>query len=186
MFQIFVLDKNCLYFCSMNLFDELFGQKQSTINSKRKGNANEAALASFLSEWTGQEFVRIPQSGGLRWKNAQNICGDLLCTNNDFDFPFVIETKHLKHYPCPRMLHKNSCIYSIWKQPLRDAERSGKRPSLFLRKNGMPSKTWHCVFDENHVMKEKLADKIVFEGSNLFAILSTDLPTFEQFKKFLK
>lgn len=170
------------------LFDELFGGHKQSVNSKVKGNRNEATLAKCISDWTGEEFVRIPQSGGLRWKNAQNICGDLLCTNHEFYFPLIIETKHLKSYSCPPQLSNNSSIYSIWKQPLRDAERAEMIPSLFLRKNGMPAKTWHVVLSENNFEIQDIHIDIQFFGKDLFAYNSSDLfqIPYEEFINFIK
>ena len=51
------------------------------INSKKKGNRLELAVTQFMKEWTGYEFSRVPQSGGLRWQNRTSIAGDVICTD---------------------------------------------------------------------------------------------------------
>jgi len=128
--------------------EDLFGGKmKQPINQKQKGNRNELMLTKLLTEWTGHEFVRVPRSGGLRWKNTANICGDVISTDPLFDFPYNVETKHLKslgfNYKdtlnCSLFrLRSNSVILSIFKQADVDASRSGKKPILIIRHNDMP------------------------------------------------
>lgn len=172
-----------------NLFDELFGKRSRSVNSKVKGNRNELRLAKKLTEWTGHEFTRIPQSGGLRWKNLENICGDLISTNKDFDFPFVIETKHLKSFTSPRILAKNSAIYSIWRQVKDDSERYKaatdeiKHPLLFLRKNGMPIDTWYVVLSDED-FKPLPLDR-AFNGKHIIGYLSNQIFSLD-YTKFLE
>ena len=125
--------------------EELFGitHRIQKINSKRKGNFNELNVAHLLSNWTGEEFVRIPGSGNIRWQNRMNVCGDLICTNNGFHFPFSIEAKSYKNVglasEMPRELRKNSVIYTFFEQCQRDANSTGKIPFLIVRQNGMPT-----------------------------------------------
>jgi hypothetical protein len=138
-----------------NITEDLFGVKKKSINSKAKGNSNELVVCKLLSGWTGEEFTRIPMSGGLRWKNTANICGDVLCTNTEFDFRFSVETKHLKSVHIPPQLPKASKIYTIWQQCLSDAIRAKKHPLLMLRGNGY-AKNNYVIFVE-----KPLADKIV-------------------------
>ena len=57
---------------------DLFGAKEQSINSKVKGNNNELKAAKWLTKWTGCPFTRTPSSGGLRWKNTANVCGDVV------------------------------------------------------------------------------------------------------------
>ena len=127
---------------------ELFGtvHRPSKINSKVKGNSNELAVTKILSEWTNHEFVRVPMSGGLRWKNRMDICGDIINTDPSFHFPFSVETKHLKtlNFPanCLFELRKNSAVYTYFTQCKRDAAASGKYPFLMVRSNGMKKDTW--------------------------------------------
>jgi len=128
---------------------ELFGVVHRTqkINSKVKGNRNELAVTKVLTAWTNEEWVRIPGSGNIRWQNRMNVCGDLICTNNNFDFPFSVETKHVKSFglasELPGELRKNSVIYTFFEQCKRDAEASGKIPFLIVRQNGMPKDQYY-------------------------------------------
>jgi hypothetical protein len=135
--------------------EELLGitHRAQAINSKRKGNKNELRLAKMISAWTGSEFTRVPQSGGLRWSNTQNICGDIISTSPTFVFPFVIETKHYKDIPLKGSLRANSIVYKFWKQVCRDAERANRLPMLILRANYW--KDYVIFLDENIVVPLK-------------------------------
>ena len=132
------------------------GSKALPINSKQKGNRNELEVCKWLSAWTGVEFVRVPMSGGLRWKNTirMNICGDVVCTDYTFEFPFSIETKHYRSISFDttshRTLRKDSMVETLFEQCRRDAGRDGKFPMLMLRVNRMPKQEWVVVFDISH------------------------------------
>ena len=162
-----------------NLYDELFGLPPNKINSKVKGNKNELVLAHSLSEWTGSEFNRVPQSGGLRWKNVMNVCGDLICTDVGFYFPFSVETKHLKTFKHPQKNQKRSLVYTLWKQAKNDGERAEQTPVMFLRSNGMPAKTWDVIFSVSDI--EPLSIMELFQAKDLISYRSQDL-----FEKWLK
>lgn len=117
------------------------------INSKQKGNRNELVAAKWLTRWTGQPFARVPSSGGLRWANTVNACGDVICTNQDFDFPFSVETKHLKRLSLPLKLKSGSKVRSIWEQCSEDALRAKKRGMMMLRRDNMKSGAFIVYFD---------------------------------------
>lgn len=131
-----------------------------SINSKQKGNHNERELCKWLSEWAGAEFVRVPMSGGLRWKNTirMNICGDVICTDQSFQFPFSVETKHYKnisfHSTKESKLRKGSIVDRLFKQCSRDAKRDEKIPFLVLRVNGMPKQEWVIVMHQQDISDE--------------------------------
>lgn len=133
---------------TIRLEHDLFDTKprKSGINSKKKGNQNELQCAKFLKEWTGLEFNRVPQSGGLRWKNSEGVTGDLVC--EDRSFPFSVETKHYKSITFTPKLRENSFIYTVWKQALQDAERANKLPIAFLRENGMKKGEYMVYFGD--------------------------------------
>lgn len=122
-----------------NIHEDLFGRnKKASINSDTKGKANErVACKDFLLPWTGQEFGRVPNSGGLKGWNDPYFCGDVVCKNREFDFPFTIETKHRKDIRITYSLRANSYIFTVMRQCLKDCERSGKDPMLLMRPNGM-------------------------------------------------
>lgn len=138
----------------MGIKDDILGaSKKAPINSKNKGNLNERAVAKWLSQWTGKEFVRTPQSGGIRWQNSLglNICGDVVCTEQGHNFPFTVETKHLKGISFEvnknHILRENTKVLTVYQQVKRDANRSNKLPLMFLRSNGMPKATWWVFID---------------------------------------
>jgi hypothetical protein len=118
--------------------------RKKSINSKVKGNNNELILAKALTSYTGLEFVRVPQSGGLRWENSVQVIGDLIVTDPNAFFPFAIETKHLKSLALQKsgLLRTKSKIYGLFEQAERDGQRANKIPSLWVRENGMQAGTW--------------------------------------------
>lgn len=123
---------------------DIFGSVvQDTINSKKKGDNNERTAAKFITKWCGEKFTRVPQSGGLRWKNASIVCGDLVCENEDFYFPFSVETKHYKSFAIPpydcKFLGLRTKLGTFWKQTENDAQRANKVPLTLARCNGMDS-----------------------------------------------
>ena len=145
----------------VNISDDLFGFSESKgINSKSKGDTNERKLTKVLGTWVGAEFVRVPRSGGLRWQNRMNVCGDLICTDPKINFPFSIETKHYRKITYSLVLRKNSLIFTFWKQALNDAIVEGKLPMLFLKGNYM--RDWILVMD----LKDFSTNKIepLFKG----------------------
>lgn len=131
---------------------DIFGTvpRSKTINSKKKGDRNENDLCkTFLLEWTKQRFIRVPSSGGRRLQNNSTFCGDVVCENEDYDFLFAVETKHLKTLGLPNngVLRSNSVIFKIWQQGKRDAIRANKYPLLALRRNGFPKGQYLIVVD---------------------------------------
>lgn len=129
---------------------DLFGYKvgQDLINSKKKGDNNERQATKWLYLWTGERFIRTPSSGGRRLENASNFCGDVVCENENFNFLFAVETKHLKKITFDPILRNNSAIFTIWEQARRDADRAGKLPMLMLRENGMSIGSYILFFSQ--------------------------------------
>jgi hypothetical protein len=118
---------------------DIFGNSvlEAPINSKQKGMRNERVASKFMEKWTGVKWTRTPSSGGLRWQDTANVCGDLVCEVQDFFVPIALETKHYKNLTFAKKLRSNSFIYTIYDQAKRDADRGKKRAFLLLRKNGM-------------------------------------------------
>jgi len=146
----------------MNVEEELFGIKKRTqaINSKRKGNVNEAKLTKILLDWTGHEFARVPRSGGLRWKNRMDICGDVINVDPEFDFPFSVETKHVANlglHADHHELRSNSVVYKYWDQCQRDAKTVNKTPMLLIRQNGMMEGSYYLFMELDNFQIEKLS-----------------------------
>ena len=155
---------------------ELFGtvHRKQKINSKVKGNSNELAVTKILSDWTGHEFVRVPMSGGLRWKNRMDICGDVINADSDFDFPFSVETKHVKSLGLhllenTKAIRNNSVIFTYFSQCERDAKATNKIPMLIIRENGMRKGSYYiCLqLQFEHVLKMSNYIKPLFTGGLL-------------------
>jgi hypothetical protein len=154
----------------------LFGtiHRPKKINSKVKGNRNELTLTKLLTDWTGSEFVRVPLSGGLRWSNRVNICGDVISVDPTFAFPFSVETKHVKNLGInllnnTRALRTNSVIFTYFSQCERDAKAANKIPMLIVRENGMKAGSYYvCLsLQFEHVLKMSNYIQPVFTGGLL-------------------
>lgn len=144
-------------------YEKILGQvKKPRKNSRTKGAANERSLCKALEEWTGQAFARIPSSGGLRWKDGQNIVGDLVCVDPNFVFPFSVETKHYANVTCVvknRFLSPTCTMYKIWMQACRDAERESKIPICFIKTN--KQRGWTVYLSKEAALKLKLASSLL-------------------------
>ena len=121
------------------------------INSKVKGNRNELALSHWLSAWTGLDFKRVPSSGGLGWKDSVQTVGDVVCVTKGADFPFTIETKHLKTLGLGKgsLLRNNSKVFTIWEQCEIEGKAANKVPLFFGRSNGMKANAWWVFMGED-------------------------------------
>lgn len=152
----------------MGVLDDIMGKKPGKkVNGKAKGSKNERSVAKWLTEWTGEEFNRTPMSGGLRWLDASRIAGDVVAPV-DSKFPFCIEAKSYKMIEVKSKLRSNSIIFTFWRQCLRDAERVGKHPMLFIRKNGMAKDTHYIFVDRKmgEVIEPLCSSRALAYGQN--------------------
>ncbi len=174
---------------SRRIEHDIFGtvEKISKINSKKKGNRNELKAGKWLKSWTGLEFNRVPNSGGLRWRNAEGIVGDLVC--EDKSFPLVIETKHYERLKLLGCLKKTNFVHKAYEQCLRDSERVNKYPMLMLRDNNMKAGEFIIFFCED-IGKLVNIDKCSYSDNEskhkLFGFNSTEFLEKINFKEFLK
>jgi hypothetical protein len=152
---------------------DIFGLKVSTINQKQKGNKNESVLAKYLCQLTGREFTRTPSSGGRRFKNAKNFCGDVVCCDDDYNFAFCVETKHWKEIFMEWKLRQSSVVYTIWKQAEKDAKRANRIPILFLRFDGMPAKKYWVFLERKVALHLGLKEEIT--GETIVGVSSDNL-----------
>lgn len=166
------------------------------VNGKKKGNKNERNLCKWWTAWSGLEFNRVPASGGLRWKNTENIVGDLICSDERHSrrFPFSIEAKSYKDIRFEHLVlgNKNVKVIEFWNQAKEDGIRGNKIPILFMRYNNMPSSTWFTVVSLKVYNLWRKAGgvhsfpviKISLEGEDIVLINSTDLQTVN-YKEFI-
>lgn len=124
-------------------------------NGKKKGNRGERAAVAFLKEWTGKEFSRVPQSGGLRWKSQKTVTGDVICTEEGHYCSFSIEVKNYNELNFQHLLIEdvNSKILKFWEQCKEDASRVSKVPLLLMRRNGMAKNSFFIVLPYPLVVK---------------------------------
>lgn len=157
----------------------------SGVNSKKKGNKAERDVAKWFKEWTGMDFQRVPQSGGLRWQKADNISGDIICADYDHnrEFPFSIEVKSYNSINFEHLIvnNKTNQVLKFWEQAKDDAKRAGKIPLLFMRYNGMKAGAYFvgCPLSILRKIRHKtgLTQTSYFKVFNKdfsFAILHTD------------
>lgn len=113
------------------------------INSKKKGSKNERDVARLFKEWTGYDFARVPQSGGLNW-HTSNSTGDIICTDEKHahKFKFTVECKfheeiNFAHLIDGTISKKTNKVIHFWEQAVKEGKTVNKVPLLFMRKNGM-------------------------------------------------
>lgn len=121
------------------------------INGKKKGGKYERVVSKLFEDWTGYEFARVPQSGGLRWKATDNITGDILCSDPDHknDYCLSVECKTRESIDFNHLLLpvKNCAILDFWEQSKSDAIRGKKIPIVVMRMNGMPKSTQFIILE---------------------------------------
>lgn len=175
------------------------------VNSKSKGGRFERAISKWFTNWTGFEFNRVPASGGLRWKNAENITSDVACTDSKHSrkFRLSIECKSYQDLRFEHiLLEKKSCkILKFWEQARSDAKRANKFPILIMKYNGMPKGEafvvmgrelyMACIYPFRELMgKPQMAFQLNPKGSledsnGFYVILLSDLKALD-YKEFNK
>ena len=122
-------------------------------NSKSKGNRFERSVCKAFQNWSGYEFSRTPASGGLRWKKADNISSDVVCSDprHAKRFSLSVECKSYQDIKFEHLLLgiKSCKINSFWTQANRDAERAKKIPVLIMRYNSMPKGEAFFIIEGN-------------------------------------
>lgn len=175
------------------------------VNGKKKGSRFERVICKWFTAWTGYEFNRVPASGGLRWKNADNITSDVTCTDSKHSrkFNFSIECKNYQDLNFEHiLLEKKTCkILKFWEQARDDAARAKKLPLLIMHYNGMPKGEafvmfshdvyMNCIKDHRSQLKKSLMgihvnlDQPVSEVSAFYVLLLSDLKNLD-YKVFHK
>ena len=124
-------------------------------NSRTKGSRNERGVAKLMQIWTGYEFARTPQSGGLHWKK-QHTSGDIVCIDDKHGrrFAFSIECKFHEQLDLLHLIQgligkKSNKIIEFWEQSKTDAEQVNKLPIVFMRRNGMKADTHFVILETN-------------------------------------
>jgi hypothetical protein len=162
------------------------------INSRKKGKRGEKIARIALKSWTNLEFAGVPASGGLRWKKAENISGDIVCTDALHRFDFSIEVKNysdinFEHLLMPQV--KSKITHEFWPQCVEDSIRAKKLPLLMMRYDGMKKEFFIIVIRYSEFKKIKSLmpiakhpyfklGKLIFMDSNL--LFKTD---YQQIKK---
>ena len=116
-------------------------------NSKRKGAKNERGVSHLFAEWTGYEFARTPQSGGLHWQKKITT-GDIVCIDEKHmsEFALSIECKFHEDLDFSHLIDGTigkgtNKVLHFWNQCITDAKKVRKVPCLFMRRNGMKADT---------------------------------------------
>lgn len=113
-------------------------ERKKGINSKHKGSEYERKIARILGAWYGEEFHRVPQSGGLRWGDDTRVAGDIT-THVDSSFPFTVECKKREEWTLEQLLKGTGDLESWWAQSINDSERVNLLPMLIFSKNFSPN-----------------------------------------------
>ena len=144
------------------------------INSRSKGKRGEKKARLVLSKWTSLEFAGVPASGGLRWKKADNITGDVICIDPIHRFDFSIEVKNYRNINFEHLLMPNiqsDILHVFWPQCIADSKRGKKIPLLMMRYDGIrPGDLFfiamqYKVFKRlKHLLKKKSYPYLKFKG----------------------
>ncbi len=107
--------------------------------SKAKGSNYELKISKILSEWTGEDVHRTPQSGagGYTWGADSRMNGDIVFPV-DSNNSFVYELKKREGWDFKHLLLNTGQIKEWWKQVVTDARRMkehGMSPCLIFSKN---------------------------------------------------
>lgn len=124
------------------------------INSKAKGSEYERKIAKLLSKFWGEEFHRVPQSGGLRWGDDNRVAGDIT-TPIDSVFPFTVECKKREGWELEQVLKGTGDVEKWWNQAVNDSERVNLKPLLIFSKNFAPSYVMVRMDDFMPILKAK-------------------------------
>lgn len=164
-------------------------------NARKKGSRNERGVAKLFEDWTGFEFARTPQSGGLHWKK-KNTVGDIVCIDEDHgrEFKFSIECKFHAELNFSYLIDgtigkKTNKVIEFWKQAEGDSIKVNKIPLLFMRRNGMKADMHFVAMPASFFWKliEEVKSRsikygfILFYGKNIHLAIvnSEDLFTWE-------
>lgn len=131
--------------------------------SKTKGSTYERHIAKKLGAWWGEEFQRTPASGGLRWKQDNRVCGDIV-TPPGSTFPWVVECKKRENWTMDSLLNGSAEVSKWWKQVTDDAERSGLEPMLIFTRNRQPD--YVAVKDEEDTLSMVYPDTTIMTKIN--------------------
>jgi len=125
------------------------------------------------------EFARVPQSGGLGWKNRMQVTGDVIPTDpkDMVSFPFSVEGKSYASIDLQAPLLGNNCDWlEWWIQAASDARDADKLGILFMRRNMMP-KGLHFVVVEYEVF-DVMLEAQSFNPTMGYYIFSDELVIF--------
>lgn len=98
---------------------------------KEKGSSFERYIAKELTQWTGIEFTRTPQSG------AGKVKGDVF-TARDSSWPFVMECKAVESLKIDDLFRRKGKLYNIFKKVESECI-DGQLPMLFWKVNNQPT-----------------------------------------------
>lgn len=108
---------------------------EKRINSRDKGSKFERVVAKMLSEGYGVEFHRTPLSGGLHWKEANGVSGDIVPPDT-ISFPYNIECKNVEtDWDFDKIIEGTSKFWDFWEQASKDARENEKITVVIFKKN---------------------------------------------------
>lgn len=105
--------------------------------SKDKGAAFERLIARKFSETFDTILKRTPLSGGWA-KEYEGAAGDLVCVDEDFDFPFCVECKNEEGWRLESLFTDNHAWFDRWWAQLMRECPPTKVPILVFSRNRTP------------------------------------------------
>ncbi len=108
--------------------------------SKDKGGRGEREACKLLTAWWGAEFAKTPGSGAIATiLNMHDIglTGDAITPE---DFPFNVEVKrHDSDWNFEQLIKSDKAeVWGWWTQTRNQADYTGEKPLLMMRKNHNP------------------------------------------------
>lgn len=138
------------------------------INSKAKGSSYELKIAKALGAWYGEDFNRVPASGGLRWGDDNRVAGDI-ATPVDSNFPFTVECKKREKWDLEQVLKGTGDVESWWLQSTSDSIRVNTRPLLIFSKNFAPDFLMITLEDFDEILHKKAEKQIPFHYFHVYS-----------------
>jgi hypothetical protein len=127
-------------------------------NPKAKGSEYELKIAKKLTEWSGYQFMRTPNSGAMHSQYSDSRLVSDIVPPPDIHFPFSVECKkHEIPWEFSQLLAGTSEIWDFWKQVLRESTSEGMEPMLVFSKNRRDS----------YVMVRRIAYDALFLGRDI-------------------
>ena len=105
--------------------------------SRNKGAAFENKIARMIGSALGVALRRTPLSGGWACGSA-NVAGDIVCVDDNINFPYCVECKKQEGWKLESLLTRNHAWFDVWWDQLIVECPNEKLPVLVFSRNYQP------------------------------------------------